>query len=79
MISRTFGAPFGRLAGIAAIAMIVTAAPSLFAQTPASTSTPPQASRVVAEAVERAKAERKVVLVEFGASWCTWSANSRRS
>lgn len=33
---------------------------------------PPNADAVVAGAVARAKAEHKVVLIEFGASWCTW-------
>ncbi len=33
---------------------------------------PPSADAVVADAVARAKAEHKVVLIEFGASWCTW-------
>ena len=33
---------------------------------------PPQATAVVAHAVCRAKAEQKVVLIEFGASWCKW-------
>jgi thiol:disulfide interchange protein len=34
---------------------------------------PPAAARsVVADAVKRAAAEKKVVLVEFGASWCVW-------
>jgi thiol:disulfide interchange protein len=34
--------------------------------------TPPPAKDVVAAAVARAHAERKAVLIEFGASWCTW-------
>jgi thiol:disulfide interchange protein len=34
--------------------------------------TPPPASEVVAEAVRTARASDKVVLIEFGASWCTW-------
>ena len=32
----------------------------------------PPADILVAAAVARAKAEGKVVLIEFGASWCTW-------
>ena len=32
----------------------------------------PPAADVMSAAVARAAAERKVVLVEFGASWCTW-------
>jgi thiol:disulfide interchange protein len=38
----------------------------------AQTSAPPPAAVLVAEAVKRAKAEGKVVLIEFGASWCVW-------
>jgi thiol:disulfide interchange protein len=34
--------------------------------------TPAPARQVVAEAVRRARAENKVVLIEFGASWCKW-------
>src|SRR5262245_59813545 len=37
--------------------------------------TPPPAADVVAKAVARAKAENKAVLIEFGASWCTWCRN----
>lgn len=33
---------------------------------------PPPAATVVANAVSRAAAEHKTVLIEFGASWCTW-------
>jgi uncharacterized protein YyaL (SSP411 family) len=33
---------------------------------------PPSADTVVAKAVARAAAENKTVLIEFGASWCTW-------
>jgi hypothetical protein len=36
---------------------------------------PPAATDVVAAGVTRAQAERKAVLVEFGASWCTWCRN----
>jgi thiol:disulfide interchange protein len=35
-------------------------------------SSPQTATKMVAEAVSRARAEHKVVLIEFGASWCTW-------
>ena len=44
---------------------------------PGSTSaqTPPPATDVVATAVAKAKAENKAVLIEFGASWCTWCRN----
>jgi thiol:disulfide interchange protein len=37
--------------------------------------TRPAAADVVAAAVARAKAEQKAVLIEFGASWCTWCRN----
>jgi thioredoxin-related protein len=44
---------------------------------PGSTSaqTPPAAAEVVAKAVAQAKAANKAVLIEFGASWCTWCRN----
>ena len=35
-------------------------------------SAPPSADSVVAGALTSAKSERKVVLIEFGASWCVW-------
>jgi len=34
--------------------------------------TPPPAQDVVGDAVERARAANQIVLIEFGASWCTW-------
>jgi thiol:disulfide interchange protein len=37
--------------------------------------TPPPAREVVADAVRAAAAENKAVLIEFGASWCTWCTN----
>jgi thiol:disulfide interchange protein len=48
---------------------------SLVPTAPALAQTPPAASDVVAAAVARARAERKSVLIEFGASWCTWCRN----
>jgi thiol:disulfide interchange protein len=33
---------------------------------------PPPADAVVSEAVRTAAAAHKIVLIEFGASWCTW-------
>jgi thiol:disulfide interchange protein len=33
---------------------------------------PPTAASVVAAAVKQAAAEKKAVLIEFGASWCVW-------
>lgn len=35
----------------------------------------PAAKAVVAAAVKRAATEKKIVLVEFGASWCVWCRN----
>jgi hypothetical protein len=37
--------------------------------------TPPAAEAVVASAVSTAQASRRAVLIEFGASWCTWCRN----
>ena len=54
---------------IAAALMSLVTAQSLAAQTP------PPAADVVAAAVKRAQAENKSVLIEFGASWCTWCRN----
>ena len=48
---------------------------SLFTGGSALAQTPPPASEVVAAALARARAERKAVLIEFGASWCTWCRN----
>src|SRR5262245_22587998 len=45
---------------------------SLGAQT---VSTPAPADAVVAAALKRAQAEKKAVLIEFGASWCSWCRN----
>jgi thioredoxin-related protein len=42
------------------------------AATPAETGTPPRAEDVVADAVRSAHVDNKAVLIEFGASWCTW-------
>jgi hypothetical protein len=48
---------------------------AVLASAPAAAQTPAPASSVVAAAVERARAEQKAVLIEFGASWCTWCRN----
>ncbi len=42
---------------------------------PAADGLPPAARAVVDDAVRRARAEDKVVLIEFGASWCKWCTN----
>lgn len=55
-------------AAVAAIAILAGSGP-VGAQTPLA------AADVVAAAVARAKAENKTVLIEFGASWCTWCRN----
>src|SRR5450755_2687303 len=39
---------------------------------PPSASGPPSAQSVITTAVASARAEHKVVLIEFGASWCVW-------
>lgn len=36
---------------------------------------PPRAETVVSDAVNKARAEGKIVLIEFGASWCKWCTN----
>ena len=54
---------------LAAALLTLVAAQSAHAQTPA------PAADVVAAAVRRAQAENKSVLIEFGASWCTWCRN----
>lgn len=41
----------------------------------AAAQTPPPAETVVASAVKTAQADGKAVLIEFGASWCTWCRN----
>jgi len=53
--------------GVAVVLTVLLTTTIVAAQT-----TPPSAESVVAAAVKRAKAEGKVVLIEFGASWCIW-------
>jgi len=45
-------------------------APALRAQTPGQNA--PRADALMSSALKTAQAERKVVLIEFGASWCVW-------
>jgi hypothetical protein len=42
------------------------------AETAGTPEAPPPAGRIVADAVARAKTDDKIVLIEFGASWCVW-------
>jgi len=42
---------------------------------PAVTAAPPTADSLVQAAVKTAQAEKKTVLIEFGASWCVWCRN----
>jgi len=42
----------------------------MLAQTPSTVA--PSTDTVMSAALKRAQAERKIVLVEFGASWCVW-------
>jgi thiol:disulfide interchange protein len=39
---------------------------------PSAASGPPSAQSVITAAVANARAEHKIVLIEFGASWCVW-------
>jgi thiol:disulfide interchange protein len=64
IIAESRGAAMSRLLLIASIASLLLVARPVAA--------PPSADAVVAGAVARAKAEHKAVLIEFGASWCTW-------
>jgi thiol:disulfide interchange protein len=64
IIAESRGAAMSRLLLTAAIASLLLVARPVAA--------PPSADAVVAGAVARAKAEHKAVLIEFGASWCTW-------
>jgi thiol:disulfide interchange protein len=50
--------------------LAITAGNSLLAQ--AARQGPLRADALVSAALKTATAERKVVLIEFGASWCTW-------
>lgn len=61
---------FPVVALLAAVASLVVLLVPVVRATPQATS--PAADVVVAEAVARARATGKTVLIEFGASWCIW-------
>lgn len=58
--------------GLAAVLLAGSPAATRAQRSPAG---PEPARQVVAAAVRRAQAEKKVVLIEFGASWCKWCTN----
>jgi thiol:disulfide interchange protein len=69
---------YGRIAATwVAVVMLVacgkheTAPPAANGQ-PSAASGPPSAQSVITAAVANARAEHKIVLIEFGASWCVW-------
>ena len=49
--------------------------PSTSSPAPAAPAAPEAARSVVAAAVNQAAAQQKIVLIEFGASWCKWCTN----
>ena len=55
---------------LSAATLVLTMAAELRAQ--AGGPAPPRADALVAAALKTAQAQRKIVLIEFGASWCTW-------
>jgi thiol:disulfide interchange protein len=50
--------------------LMLTPGHALLAQTPNAIA--PRADALMSAALKRAQAERKIVLIEFGASWCVW-------
>jgi thiol:disulfide interchange protein len=60
------------LAGLALLAVPVLAGRAVHAAEVPASARPAPASTVVTAALKTAAAEHKVVLIEFGASWCTW-------
>ena len=62
--------------GVAVLALAVTTAcgdgTSASREVRPALSTPPPAATVVANALQTAAAGNKIVLIEFGASWCSW-------
>src|SRR5262249_27463291 len=63
-----------RAGWLVVVALSVSAGALLRGQTKTApgASAPPAASAVLSAALKTAAAERKTVLVEFGASWCSW-------
>jgi thiol:disulfide interchange protein len=62
----------GRFPFLAAVALVALTATGCRKAVPTPDTGIPPAADVVAAAVKRASAEHKVVLIEFGASWCQW-------
>jgi thiol:disulfide interchange protein len=63
---------------VAGLATVLFACGPSATEAPNPPATPATAQQVIAEAVSRAQAEQKVVLIEFGASWCKWCTNFQR-
>jgi thiol:disulfide interchange protein len=57
---------------IACLVLVASAAFAAGGQAPPATPAPATAETVLSTALKKAAADRKVVLIEFGASWCTW-------
>ena len=62
----------GRMVATAIIATVITLLSRGVPQAQAGAQGPLAADVLVSKAVKTAKAEHKVVLIEFGASWCVW-------